>query len=322
LLTDLTTVLGQESFDLYFFDEHDREMMGVRARTADVERFRATMRDSHFPTLDMDEVASTYEAMRTWFGLRTPQDDARAFTIQFDDTLYPDDFVLIDVREEAYDFQGANDLPSVTCLEREEPGAFQERDIALLLRRAFSGDSVFLNPARDDTGTELTDVLCVTDDVLLIVQAKDSPNTETSLRRSIDRKRSVIRAHIEKGAKQLRGALSYIQPRDDIVLRTPDGPRVIPVAGLAICGLVVVREMFDDDYKACSTPVLAIAAECGEPCVLLDYAALHVMALHLSSPIRLFNGLYQLFDVALERGEYPKPRFIVGAPREADASSE
>lgn len=175
---------------------------------------------------------------------------------------------------------------------------------------------------REDSGTELTDVLCLTDDVLLLVQAKDSPNTETSLRRSIDRKRSVIRAHIKKGAKQLRGALSYIQPRDEIVLLTTHGPRVVPVAGRAICGLVVVREMFDDDYKVCSAPVLAVAEMCEEPCVLLDYAAMHVMALHLSSPIRLFNGLYQLFNMALEVGEYPKPRFT-GAPRsEADASSE
>lgn len=85
------------------------------------------MRDTHFSTLDMDEVASTYEAMKTWFGLRTAQDDARAFTIQFGDTLYPDDFLFIDARDESYDFQGANDTPSVTCLEREEPGAFQER---------------------------------------------------------------------------------------------------------------------------------------------------------------------------------------------------
>lgn len=322
MLTDLTTVFGQESFELYFFDEHNREMMGVRAQIADVERFRATMRDTHFSTLDMDEVASTYEAMKTWFGLRTAQDDARAFTIQFGDTLYPDDFLFIDARDEAYDFQGANDTPSVTCLEREEPGAFQERDIARLLRRAFSGDSIFLNPVREDSGTELTDVLCLTDDVLLLVQAKDSPNTETSLRRSIDRKRSVIRAHIKKGAKQLRGALSYIQPRDEIVLLTTHGPRVVPVAGRAICGLVVVREMFDDDYKVCSAPVLAVAEMCEKPCVLLDYAAMHVMALHLSSPIRLFNGLYQLFNMALEVGEYPKPRFT-GAPRsEADASSE
>jgi hypothetical protein len=322
MLTDLTEVLDQDGFDLYFFDEHDREMMGVRARTADVERFQATMRNARFPTLDMEEVPSTYEAMRTWFGLRTAQDDARAFTVQFDVTLYPDDFLFIDLRDEAYDFQGAHDTPSMTSLEREEPGGVQERGIARLLRRAFLGDSIFLNPVRDDSGTELTDVLCVTNDVLLLIQAKDSPNTEMSLRRSIDRKRSVVRAHIKKGAQQLRGALSYLQPRDEIVLLTPYGPRTVPIAGRAICGLVVVREMFDDDYEACSAPVLAVAQGWGAPCVLLDYTALHVMTLHLSTPIRLFNGLHRLFDVALERGEYPKPRFIGAPPRGAAASSE
>jgi hypothetical protein len=80
--------------------------------------------------------------------------------------------------------------------------------------------------------------------------------------------------------------------------------------------------MFDDDRKACSVPVLAVAEACEEPCVLLDYAALHVMALYLSSPIRLFNGLSQLFDIALERGTYPKPRFFGAPRRQADAGSE
>src|SRR6266403_5100092 len=48
MLTDLTSTFGQDYFDLYFFDEHDREMMGVRARTADLEKFRATVRDTSF----------------------------------------------------------------------------------------------------------------------------------------------------------------------------------------------------------------------------------------------------------------------------------
>jgi hypothetical protein len=38
------------------------------------------------------------------------------------------------------------------------------------------------------------------------------------------------------------------------------------------------------------------------------------MALHLPSPARLMNGFYQLFDVAMKHGEYPKPRFS-GPPR-------
>jgi hypothetical protein len=82
---------------------------------------------------------------------------------------------------------------------------------------------------------------------------------------------------------------------------------------------VVVREMFDDDYKACSAPVLAVAEECRVPCVLLDYSALHIMALHLPSPRRLINGFDHLFDVALDIGEFPKPRFL-GAPVPKDAA--
>ena len=152
---------------------------------------------------------------------------------------------------------------------------------------------------------------------MLLLQAKDSPNTEASLRRSIDRKRAVIRSHIDKGAKQLRGALTHILERQSIILRTPSGPRTIDVADRAVVGVVVVREMFDDDYKACSAPVLAVANVCERPCVLLDYAALHLMALRLASPARLINGFYQMFAVAMEHGEFPKPRFS-GAPRRED----
>ncbi len=172
---------------------------------------------------------------------------------------------------------------------------------------------------REDSGTELTDVLVVTDKVVLLAQAKDSPNTEASLRRSIDRKRSVIRNHIDKGAKQLRGALTHVLKRETIVLRAPSGPRTVDVADRAVVGLVAVREMFDDDYKACSAPVLAVADACEKPCVLLDYAALHLMALRLASPARLINGFYQMFAVAMEHGEFPKPRFSGAPQREEEA---
>src|SRR5690606_28110417 len=122
--------------------------------------------------------------------------------------LYPDDLLVIDTNPEAYDFNGAEGNPAVTSLERQEPGAFQERDIVAFLKRAFPADAIFLNPVRLDTGREFSDVLCLTDDVLLVVQAKDSPNTEAALRRDINRKRAVIRSHIEKASLQLRGALS------------------------------------------------------------------------------------------------------------------
>lgn len=313
LLTDLTAALTQTSFDLYFFDEHDREIMGVHAHVKNVERFREVLDITRFPSFNRSEVAPTLKAMEDWFGRRTSDDDSRAFIVEFETALYPDDLMIIDARPEAYDYRGSNGNVAVTSLERDEPGPFQERDIVFLLQRAFSGDSVFLNPFRTDTDTELTDVLCHTDEVMVLVQAKDSPNNKATLRRSIDRKRAVIRAHIEKGARQLRGALSYVTNRDELNIKTSNGTHALAVDGRVICGIVIVREMFDDDYGPCSAPVLTVARDCEVPCVLMDYTALHVMTLHLRDPARLVGAFYQMFEVALKNGEYPKPRFL-GSP--------
>ena len=290
--------------------------MGIRAHVEDVKRSGATLDSTRFSNFELSEVEGTLQAMEDWFGRRTADDDGRAFTIQFEGVLYPDDLMIIDARPTVYDFRGAEHHLSVTSLERDEPGAFQERDIVRLLRRAFLGQSIFLNPVRTETGTELADILCLTDEVLVLVQAKDSPNNEATLRRIIDRKRGVIRAHIEKGARQLQGDLSYVTTREKLALSTSSGAHTLAVAGRLICGLVVVREMFDYDYGPCSVPVLAVARTCGAPCVLLDYAAMHVMTQHLRSPTRLLNGFYQLFESAWENGEYPKPRFI-GPPGNA-----
>jgi hypothetical protein len=314
LLADLTETLAQERFELFLFDEHDRELLGAISYIDGLIRFRQALAETSFPPPNLDTVHATYAAMQNWFGLRTNEDDACAFTVALGERLYPDDLMIIDARHTAYAFQGSDGVVISTSLEREEPGASQEQDIVALLRRVFPGEAIFLNPVRDDTGKELTDVLVVTDETLLLVQAKDSPNTEAALRRPIERKRAIIRRHIEKGARQLGGALSHCLERDEIGLRTASGRRMVGIADRAICGLVVVREMFDDDYKSCSAPVLAVAKACSRPCILLDYSGLHLMALRLSLPVLLVNGFYQLFAVALERGEYPKPRFSAGPP--------
>ncbi|MFT5331053.1 MAG: hypothetical protein ACI9TB_000513 [Parasphingorhabdus sp.] len=58
--------------------------------------------------------------------------------------------------------------------------------------------------------------------------------------------------------------------RDTIVIRAEGKPQRIAVDEKHTCGLVIVREMFDDDYQNCSLPVLAAAQACETPTVLLE----------------------------------------------------
>lgn len=314
LLKDLTSLLSQDEFEVYFFDEQDREMMGVRASNPGAGRFRKDIASASFAGYTREGFPAILRRLEERFSVRDEADDDHALTIKLGERLYPDDFMFIDGRDEVYRFQGADSSVAATSLEREIPGPFQERDIAVMLGRVFDGESIYLNPIRDDTGKELTDVLVVTDKMMVFVQAKDSPNTEAALRRTVERKRTAIRAHIDKAAKQLKGAMGYARKNGSVVIRTDDGPVTLPVGDRQLLGLVVVREMFDDDYAACSAPVLAAVQALELPAVLLDYSGLHIMAQNLRTPARFINGLGDMFEMAIDRDEFPKPAYFGPPP--------
>ena len=305
-LEEATAVLSRPAFELYFFDEHDRELMGVRVTHDDASRFRDEIARASFAPFDQVTFQDMADRLQTRFSIRDAADDAAAFTLQLGERLYPDDLVLIDGRPEAYRFQNAEGRTAISQLVRLDPGPAQERDIAVMLGRAFPAESIYLNPFRADTGKELTDVLVVTDQVILFIEAKDSPNTVASLNRSIDRKRLAIRNHIAKATQQLSGGLSYARSQDGVTIRSADGPLTMPLAGRQLLGLVVVREMFDDDHVACSEPVLALKDALQLPVILTDYPGLHIISLNLRTPARFINALHELFDVAVEHGEFPK----------------
>lgn len=309
MLEDVRQLLGQETFDVHMFDGHNRELFASRACVQDAERLRNTFERAVFPELDIDRVPFLLNAMGAWFGQRTLADDAGSFAVRFTEHLMPPDIGIIDVSGGDHDFRDAGHGLVVDGLERQDPGPLQERDIAAMLRRVFGHDAVLLNPLRADTGKELADILVVTSDVILVIQAKDSPNTEAALNRSIVRKRSTIRAHIEKGARQLQGALQFVMSGKANVRRS-DGIVAIEIGARALLGALVVRELFDDDYKACSEPVLSVSQQTQVSCVLLDYAGLLEMASNLRTSEELIGGFDRLHRVAVQHDQFPKPRFL------------
>ena len=249
LLPDIVSVLGQPEFDIYFFDEHDREWLGVRAINSDVDRWRREFETATFAPFDPATCGELVERLKYRFSVRDGNDDCLAFTMMLGERLYPDNLLILDFQPAAYQFREAQSRPAVAQLIREDPGPLNERDIALLLSRAFPPNAVILNPIRSDTARELTDVLVVTERVMLFVEAKDSPNTAASLNRSIDRKRKTIQNQVKKATKQLQGGLSYAQAHNGITIESSDGPRTITLDGRQLLGLIVVQEMFDDDQS-------------------------------------------------------------------------
>lgn len=310
LLFELAALFNKEEFDAFFFDETNRELLGVSIFNADTIKFVELFSKSKFLERGQQEVPSIWAKMHHRFKVRTSADDDAALTVNLGMRLYPDNLNYLDVTTDFIVEKVADGLIS-TKLERQEPGRMQEYEIAVLLNRIFEATEIYLNPYRSDTDRELTDVLVVTGDYMIFVQAKDSPNTEASLRRKTSRKRSTILSHVEKATAQMEGAVKYAKNHSGVTIRGANGPIKLELGDRQIIGIVVVKELFEYDYKECSLPILKLIHELEIPIALYDYGDLNTLTHYLmTSDNFVFNGIYKIVDKAIELKQFPKPRFL------------
>lgn len=311
--TELRKLLSQDEFDVYFFDENNREMMGVSVHNPSADRFKALIADISFPTFDQRTVGEIVRRSELRFAIRDAQDDRDAFVLAFKSSLYPDDLIFVDARSGAPHFGGEHSH-STNTIERENPGPHQERDIALLLARVFPHAEIYLNPVRTDNNKEICDLLVVHEGMILFIQAKDSPNTEVSLRRSVERKRLSTKGHVEKAARQVLGAARYASASNTMNMIAAGKQVAINIEGRQYYGLVVVQELFDDD--AASGAAVVEIARTNFPCLLVDYSGMHLLAQNLRSPAAFVNALSQLSAAAVEDGHYSRPVWLGPPPVE------
>lgn len=312
LTIDVAALLVQPAFDVYFIDEHDRELLSVRVDNPGAPRFKYAIRSASFPQYRQDGFAQILGRLNDRFATRVAGDDDAALELRIVDHLAPEDLAILDTRPTATAFQSAAPGPTIATLVRDDPGPPQELDIAVMFGRVFPAGAIYLNPFRADTGKELCDVLVVTDTEMLFVEAKDSPNTEASLARALNRKRQTIQNQIEKATKQLSGALLYARKENGVVIRSDAGPITLSLEGRQPLGLVVVREMFDDTQIENSEPILAAVEVVQIPLMLIDYPGLHMVTQNLRAPHQFIGALHNLFDMAIEHGQFP--RSIWGGP--------
>ena len=280
LASNLREILNYETLDIYFFDEHCREWMSYRATLRDGGSCLKDGTAMKLFEFTEHRVRAVFEGIDHWFGRRTSEDDERAISVTFTGQLAPDEIFIVDRSLTANDYVGSKGF-HYTELERENPGYYQERDIAVALRRTFSGERIAINPFRADNGKEFADVLAILDEHLLIVQAKDSPNTEASLNRTLARKRQTSAAQLEKGLKQAIGAAKFALGRDHSELLIDRRPMSLAVEGREPFCAIVIKELFADEGASYFAAVQSMAMA-GVKGVVLDYPALHAFT-HLDS---------------------------------------
>lgn len=288
---DFLLLLSSDSFYVHFFDERNRELLGFRAENSNAYRCRILSNTIRFVSPTLDRARHFLDEMQNWFSTRSASDDAAAITIHLRELLFPDSLAE----------------------HVDNPGDFNEPDIATALHRPFRGDHVFMNPIRADNRREFVDVLVTTPKTLLLIQAKNSPSTESALARNIVRKKATATKHIRKATAQLKGSINYLQSDEFIEIITDGKRRNVSISGRDVFGLVIVKELFDPERPTYSPLVLTIFRETGIPCLLLDQIEFQQMTFFQSTEESLVRTLLEIFSVARRRGVFPRSRFGVRA---------
>lgn len=87
-----------------------------------------------------------------------------------------------------------------------------------------------------------------------------------------------------------------------------------------VLSLVVTRELFLWEYDAYSQALLALHADMGLPCIAVDYQELIQYCTFCPSEAEFLEAYFQVFDVALERGQFPRLRFGVNDLHDAEGN--
>ena len=179
----------------------------------------------------------------------------------------------------------------------------------MALHRPFRCDQVFSNPIRADNGREFVDVLVATTKTLLLIQAKDSPTTESALTRKIVRKKATAAKHVRKATVQLKGSINHLGSGESLEIITDGKRRKVSASSRDVFGLVIVKELFDPERPVCSPPVLTVFDDTGIPCLLLDHTEFRQLTFFRTTEKSFVGTLKEVFSAAWAQGVFPRNRF-------------
>lgn len=293
--------------DVHLFDELGREMLGYRAAIIMGKQYREALSTTVFPRFEGLPQGRVQTFISEWFSFRTALDDAEAIRVEFKDSLFAEDFFRVDVTEQSRSYHGSSRL-RYSELVRTKPGEFQEREIVEMLQRIFPSEGIYWGPLRTNDLEEVADIIVVTDERVLIIQAKDSPNTERVLRNTVARKRATTKSAIDKARRQIRGAVGYMRKASPMPIVIDNHARSIDWSGKELYSLIVVKELFDIDFDKYTPPIVDLAQRIEVPCIVLCFTELHEFTTYLHHEDDFFVAYDRIFDHGINTGMFPRLR--------------
>ncbi|MDT8999476.1 hypothetical protein RQP53_09375 [Paucibacter sp. APW11] len=307
-LTETIQTLPNQ-FKVCFFDEHNRELLSCKAH-AELGGFRSRITAS--PLLGEEHFLEMLDQGESWFAKSTAADDMLATSVYLGEDLFPSNYVITDMTQQG--FQGWAGF-ATSELERQEPGPMQEMDIIYLLKRIYAADRIVHGPVKISDGEELVDVLILGDEVTVLLQAKDSPNTAKTLNTTLERKQRKAISQLKEGLSQVRGALSTIRREGSPKLKLVSGKELsVELNSKPIVGVVIVKELFKCSYEEYGSHILDFMDRYQIPTLVFDYAELDVMSRHCPSESTLLSAFHQIFEHARDRRTYPRLQFRTRPP--------
>lgn len=293
-----------DAFDVCFFDEHNREVFACNAY-AELSAFRTALQ-SCAKAARSDGVELMQRA-HEWFAWRSDDDDCRAIPVKLSDTLLPVDVVHYNMREDAHGYLGSPGF-SRSTLRRPEPGAQQELDIIMLLQRVYTPRQIVHSPVKVADNEELVDIAVAGAHCTLLIQAKDSPNTDQTLKSSLERKQTKSVSQLKVGLSQLGGAVSSLQRTPNLKL-AGDGVLDTDLTARPLVGVVIVKELFPGRFDVYSELAVKTMEKFGLPVVFFDYPEFERTTRHCTSEKELLSAFDQILGAVTKTGLYPRISF-------------
>jgi len=306
---ELSKLFLSPQVDVHFFNELGWEMLAYRAEFKSTKRHRDLLRSAVLPSVKGLNQSAILTEMTNWFSATLAKDDHDAIRVVFKEKLMPDDVFHIDMSDDNHRYHGAP-LVSSTSLEREEPGSFQEKEIIALLHRVFPAEKIYLAPLRTYDREEMVDILVVTDKIVLLIQAKDSPNVEKIINNKISRKVSASHKALRAAVGQIKGAITYMRRSSNFVVLVNGSEVTWDLNGKDIYGLAIIKELFSNEYVDYTAPMLELYAKTGIPCIPLSYGEVHQYTSYIDNEKSFFEAFMKVFNHGLESGIFPRLRVL------------